>query len=111
MNEQERKLMLSIAKRLGVIEQELRVIKGKPTAVTVPTVPELVTGSPKANKFFGKEPVKSGVTGSIAFDTNKDPEILAEIKTGQEMLKKAVTEFCNEFDITEFTITFNNPQK
>lgn len=112
MDEKDRKLILAIANRLGAIEEDIRFLKGsKPPAPIASAKP--LNGSRAANKFFGAvvtESKEPECTTDLTFKEEvTDKEILSETDNGTKMLRKAVEEFCQEFDIKEFNITYIDP--
>lgn len=119
MDKKDREFMLSIAKRLGEIESDLRTIKGsKPIlsgeARIAPPPSRLPNASKAANKFFGGEVAQTEPQCSVEciFKANSIPpesDVLQEVENGQKMLRKAVMEFCEEFDIEEFNINYKDP--
>lgn len=117
LDDKDRQFMLSLGKRLGQIEEDLRGIKGAKTPA-LPSVPNIkpLVGSKAANKFFGvkSSPSESEpeCTANVTFKDSPEminKEVIAEVANGQKMLRKAVLEFCEEFDIQEFNINYTDP--
>lgn len=119
MEEKDKKFMALLGKRLTEIEDDIRHLKnGKQINVPLPPViPALPTGSRAASKFFGSTaPVAVATEPQCNVDIIlKDPddfknkEVLQEVTNGQKMLRQAVMEFCEEFDIKEFKIEYTDP--
>lgn len=110
MEEKDRQLILKIANRLGAIEEELRFLKGAKPPIQAPVKP--LNASRAANKFFGATTSQTEPECSVVADMKGgqlDAEEQAELSNGQKMLRKAVMEFCEEFDIKEFTIHYTDP--
>lgn len=113
MDEKDRQFMRKLGERLGKIEDELLAIKiQKPIKSPEKS---LTSGSKAANKFFGTSGVeepKAGCTIDVSLkDLAQLPDAATtqEITNGIDVLKKAITEFCKEFDIEEFKVSYDDP--
>lgn len=114
MEEKDRKIMLGIAKRLGEIEEYIRFLKGSKQPSNLPAVSPLVGGSRAASKFFGADVAvatepECKVNIELKEGVELDAEEDAEMKNGQKMLRQAVMEYCEEFDIKHFRIDYIDP--
>lgn len=103
--------MLKIAHRLSEIENDLKDLKQGKT----PAVPKLPIAPNAAQKFFGDSasvniPFEPECVVDIkckANDISKDT--LIEISKAQTMFRKAIMEFCEEFEIKELNLTYIDP--
>lgn len=114
MNNEERKLMQLIARQsteaINWIKQ-YESINGK-LGTKIP--PAVKTLSPqvqqKASKFFGVEEPTCSVMSLPKDGANLTQEKILEVKHGQDMLRKAIIEFCEEFKLKEFKVEYKNEQ-
>lgn len=111
MTPEERKLMIAMGKQITDIDQRLKLIeqtKNAGVSNPIPPPKAFKTASNAANKFFGINPHKQEINARVVCKEplSTDGGYNQEVEKATELFKKAINEFCKEYQIKEFTLQY-----
>src|SRR6267378_2047907 len=98
MDKSEKALMIKIAKKLDEIELDVIALKAAKQITPINKTSEA------SDKFFGINPKEPST--DIVFAKNPSEDVLKEVKRGEILLRKAIKEFCDEFNIQKLVISY-----